>query len=294
MTKLEYKINQELKQIEHFHKIDSPVSVVSNKRDYDIRKDMRMIAKDARNFSIGVTSNRRGDIGTWANEDVAKMAGYYKAKGLEDSTIINYVSSLRSFLFETKRTNITASNGDLGLKRVIEYKDKSLKTGGVDINKKLAYFKEKDINVFVQLKLAEIAGLRREESIHAGLALAKGYHILKNNTLELKGSWCKNGRPRNITLSDEKAEKIRELQKYATGGEYKMDRNLKQEKNHLSNSIKAQGFNMHAVRHSEAQERYAELTAQGKSDKEARQIVSEELGHGRIYVTKVYLNKDGD
>lgn len=264
---------------------------MSNKRDYDIRKDMRMIAKDARNLGIGVTSNRRGDIGTWTNVDVAKMACYYKAKELQDSTIINYVSSLRSFLFETKRTNITASNGELGLKRVIEYKDKSLKARGVDISEKLKFFKEKDINVYIQLKLAEIVGLRREESIHAGFALAKGYTILKGNVLELKGSWCKNTRPRNITLSDEKAEKIRELQKYAMGGKYKMDRDLKQEKNHLSNSIKAQGFNIHAVRHSEAQKRYSELITEGKSDKEARKIVSNELGHGRIYVTKVYLGK---
>ena len=48
---------------------------------------------------------------------------------------------------------------------------------------------------------------------------------------------------------------------------------------------------MHAVRHSEAHERHAELIAEGKSDREARQVVSNELGHGRIYVTKVYLGK---
>ena len=30
---------------------------------------------------------------------------------------------------------------------------------------------------------------------------------------------------------------------------------------------------------------------EGKSDREARQVFSNELGHGRIYVTKVYLGK---
>ena len=289
MTKLEYKINQELKQIEHFHKVDNPISPVSNKRDHDIRQDMVMIARDARHCEIGVTANKRGDIGTWTNTDIKQIVNHYKAAGLTDATIINYVSSLRSFLFETKRTNITASNGELGLKRVIEYKDKSLGAKGIDINEKLAHFKEKDINVYVQLKIAEIAGLRREEAIHAGLAIAKDYSILKGNVLELKGSWCKNGRPRNIALSDEKAKEIKELQKYAKGGEYRMDRNLKQEKDHLSNSIKAQGFNMHAVRHSEAQERYAELIGKGFTEKEAKTTVSQELGHNRDYITKVYL-----
>ncbi len=289
MTKIEFKINQELKQIEHFHKVDNPVSPVSNKRDHDIRQDMGMIARDARYYSIGVTANRKGDIGTWTNADIKKMADYYKAQGLKDATIINYVSSLRSFLFETKRTNISATNGELGLKRVMEYNDKSLKAKGVDINEKLNYFKVKDINVYVQLKLAQIAGLRREETIHAGLAIAKGYSVLKENILELKGSWCKNGRPRNITLSDEKAKEIKELQKYAKRGEYRMDRNLKQEKDHLSNSIKAQGFNMHAVRHSEAQERYAELKLLGYNEKEAKTAVSQELGHNRDYITKVYI-----
>ena len=289
MTKLEYRINQELKQIKHFHKVDSPISVVSNKRDHDIREDMMRIAHDARNYGIGVTANKKGDIGKWTNEDVRKMADYYKVAGLTDATIINYVSSLRSFLFETKRTNITASNGELGLKRVIEYKDKSLKSKGINLNEKLSYFKEKDTNVYTQLKLAEIAGLRREESIHAGLALTKGYSVLKGNVLKLKGSWCKNGRPRNIALSGEKVKEIRELQKHAMNNEYRTDRNLKQEKDHLSNSIKAQGFNIHAVRHSEAQERFSELINKGFNEKEAKMAVSQELGHNRDYITKVYL-----
>jgi hypothetical protein len=250
---------------------------------------MEIIARDARYYGIGVTANRKGDIGTWTNADIKKMADYYKAQGLKDATIINYVSSLRSFLFETKRTNVKVTNGELGLRRVMEYNDKSLEAKGIDINEKLAHFKEKDINVYVQLKIAEIAGLRREEAIHAGLAIAKGYSVLKENILELKGSWCKNGRPRNIALSDEKAKEIKELQKFATGGNYKMDRNLKQEKDHLSNSIKSQCFNMHAVRHSEAQERYAEFVNKGFTEKAAKMAVSQELGHNRDYITKVYL-----
>ena len=291
MTKIEFKINHELKQIEHFHKIDNPVSVVSNKRDHDIRQDMGMIARDARYYDIGVTANRKSDIGTWTNADIKKMADYYKAHGLKDATIINYVSSLRSFLFETKRTNITATNGELGLKRVIEYNDKSLGAKGIDINEKLAHFKEKDVNVYVQLKISSIVGLRKEESVHAALALAKGYDIVKDNKLILKGSWCKNGRPREIKLSQEKVREFAELKEFAISSDYNKSRDLKQEMNHLGNSIKNAGFNMHAVRHSEAQERYAELIAEDKSDKEARQVVSNELGHGRIYVTKIYLGK---
>ena len=82
MTKLEYRINQELKQITHFHKVDNPVSVVSNKRDHDIREDMRRIAGGARNFGIGVTANKKGDIGTWTNADIKQMFywNFYKRK----------------------------------------------------------------------------------------------------------------------------------------------------------------------------------------------------------------------
>ena len=79
MTKIEYKINLELKQIEHFHKVDNPVSVVSNKRDHDIRQDLRRIAQDARNFGIGVTANRKGDIGKWTNADIKQIVNHYKA-----------------------------------------------------------------------------------------------------------------------------------------------------------------------------------------------------------------------
>ena len=289
MTKLEYKINQELKQIEHFHKVDNPISPVSNKRDHDIRQDMVMIARDARHCEIGVTANKRGDIGTWTNTDIKQIVNHYKAAGLTDATIINYVSSLRSFLFETKRTNITASNGELGLKRVIEYKDKSLKAKGIDLNEKLAYFKEKDVNVYVQLKISSIVGLRKEESVHAALALAKGYDIVKDNKLILKGSWCKNGRPREIGLSPEKVREFAELKQFAVNNNYNKSRNLKQEMDHLANCIKSAGFNMHAVRHSIAQERYAELIADGHSEKYSKITVSQELGHNRDYITKVYL-----
>ena len=291
MTKIEYKINQELKEIEHFHKMDTPLSVVSNKSDHDIRQNMRRIGHDARNYGIGVTANRKADIGKWSNADIAKMVSYYKAQGLKDATIINYVSSLRSFLHETGRTNINISNGELRLKREIEYKDKSLKTKGVDINEKLQYFKEKDANVYVQLKIASIAGLRKEESVHAALALAKGYKIVKNGRLELKGSWCKNGRPREIKLSSEKIKELMELRKYAMNCNYDTGRNLKQEMNHLGNSIKNAGFNMHAVRHSVAQERYVELVSKGHSEKYSKIAVSNELGHNRDYVTKVYLGR---
>lgn len=291
MTKIEYKINRELQEIEHFHKMDAPLSVVSNKSDHDIRQDMRRIAHDARNYDIGVTANRKADIGKWSNADIAKMVNYYKTQGLKDATIINYISSLRSFLHETMRTNINISNGELGLKREIEYKDKSLNAKGVDINEKLRYFKEKDANVYVQLKIASIAGLRKEESVHAALALAKGYKIVKNGRLELKGSWCKNGRPREIKLSSEKIKELMELRKYAMNCNYDTNRNLKQEMNHLGNSIKNAGFNMHAVRHSVAQERYVELVSKGHSEKYSKIAVSNELGHNRDYVTKVYLGR---
>jgi len=186
MMKIEYKVNQELKQITHFNRMDSPMSVVSNKRDHGIRQDLRHIAHDARDYGVGVMANKKGDFGKWTNDDIKQIVNYYKSTGLTDATIINYVLSLRSFLLETKRTNITASNSELGLKRVIEYKDKSLEAKGIDINEKLQYFKEKDANVYVQLK---------------------------------------------------------------------------------SNSIKNAGFNMHAVRHSIAQERYAELVSNDRSEK---------------------------
>ena len=292
MTNLQFNIKNELKFIDHFHKIDNPIAVVSNKRDHDIRKDLMNIATDARQFGIAkrcVKSN----ISKWENVDVKNMVNFYRVHGLKDATIINYVSSLRSFLHETGRTNITASNYELGLKRIIEYKDKSLSAKGVDINEKLQYFKEKDVNVYTQLKLASISGLRREEAIHAGLAIFKGYDIVKDNKLILKGSWCKNGRAREIALSDEKIKEIKELQKYVMNNKYRMDRNLKQEKKHLSNSIERAGFNMHAVRHSVAQETYTELKNEGFTEKEAKTAVSQELGHGagRSDITNIYLCK---
>ncbi len=59
--------------------------------------------------------------------------------------------------------------------------------------------------------------------------------------------------------------------------------------NHLGNSIKNAGFNIHAVRHSVAQERCVELINKDFNEKTAKMAVSQELGHNRDYITKVYL-----
>ena len=294
MTNLEFNIKNELKNIEHFHKVENPTSVVSDKRDADIRKDMSMIATDARRFGIS-KRDEKAEISKWTNSDIKNMTDFYKNKGLAAGTIINYVSSLRSFLKETGRTNIDISNKTLGLVRIIDYSNKSFsaKYPALNLTDKLSHFKGKDVNVYTQLKLAKIAGLRREESVHAALALAKRYDILKDNKLILKGSWCKNGRPREIKLSLEKVKEIKELQNFAVHNDYNKSRNLEREKKHLSNSVYRNGFNIHSLRHEAAQERYAEFVLSGYTEKTSESAVSQFLGHGpdRQDVTNIYLGK---
>lgn len=50
----------------------------------------------------------------------------------------------------------------------------------------------------------------------------------------------------------------------------------------------------HGLRHFYCQNRYMELRHKGLSDEESRKIVSRELGHFRIQITDIYLNRRKD
>jgi len=50
----------------------------------------------------------------------------------------------------------------------------------------------------------------------------------------------------------------------------------------------------HGLRHSFAREKYREFISKGFSRQTSRKLVAEQLGHGRDYVTLIYLGPDSD
>jgi integrase len=161
-----------------------------------------------------------------------------------------------------------------------------------------------DPHVRMSLRLQAAFGLRREESIKFRPGDADwGDHIA------LKGSWTKGGRERAVpvTMPEQRAV-LDEARRLAGSGSLIPARKTYIQQQYVyDGQCKAAGLsNMHGLRHRYAQMRYEALTGwkapkaggsrvkqldveQRKTDREARQQISRELGHERLAVTAVYL-----
>jgi len=131
--------------------------------------------------------------------------------------------------------------------------------------------------------------------------------------------WTKGGIGRTLSITNEKQRQwLIEVSKLIKPGEslIPVDRTYKQHLSQYQVQTKAMGVSkLHGLRHAYAQRRYHELTraldprgqgllcpiAGGVSskslkgfekdlDRQARMILTRELGHSRVAITKIYLN----
>lgn len=163
-----------------------------------------------------------------------------------------------------------------------------------------------DAYVKMLLRLQEAFGLRREESIKF-----IGTWADRDDKIVLKASWCKGGREREIPIRNELQRNVlNEVKVFAKGKSliptsFTYVQQMRRYEDHTS---KAGLHKMHGLRHAFAQLRYFELTgrlasaAGGKTskeltkeekqlDREARLIISMELGHEREQITAIYLGR---
>ena len=162
----------------------------------------------------------------------------------------------------------------------------------------------RDKNIQHSLQLQSLFGLRREEAIKFNPYFAdKGTH------LELKGSWCKGSRSREIPIITAQQQEFIALLKATYGNNSLIPPALRyvDQLNLYKNTVPTIGIGKgHGLRHNYAQDRYQELSGKecparggisqremSKSDREEdRQIrlqISAELGHVREQITSVYL-----
>lgn len=159
------------------------------------------------------------------------------------------------------------------------------------------------------LQLQEKFGLRREESIKFNAKFAD-----KGNYIQLKDTWCKGGRPREVPIrTEEQRQLLNEVKQFQQENRLKAlipkDKNYyKQLKRYENTTNRIGEKNNHGLRHQYAQDRYKELVGwecpkrgglsakemtpeQREIDYKARMIISSELGHGREEVTRNYLGR---
>lgn len=230
-------------------------------------------------------------VGRWLKEDIAT------------GTIKNRMSAIRWWARKVDKQNVVArSNVHYGIPNRIfvtnESKAKSLFEGDLA--------KVRDVHVRMSLRLQHAFGLRREEAIKFMPSVAD-----KGDYLQLKPSWTKGGKARQIPIRTEAQRKFIDMvHKLAGKGSLiPSTRNYVQQLRIYEGHTNRAGLSkMHGLRHAYAQRRYLELTgwqspaAGGPTSKQlttshrqkdygARLTISKELGHEREQVTAVYLGR---
>lgn len=233
---------------------------------------------------------------------VTALVEKWKGEGLGDGTLKNRMGWLRWWASAVRKTSIMLpTNEAYGIGQRQRFNgDRSNKLD----RDKLARVSDPLVRYALQLQAA--FGLRREEAIKFRVAYAD-----RGDRLVLKPSWTKGGRYREIPVLHPKQRALLDDIRAHVG-----DRALipdgkqfvEQMRRHDHERAQAGLGKGHGLRHAYAQWRYKVLTghdcpakggpaavamsAEGKAaDLRAREIIAEELGHGRVDVTDTYLGR---
>jgi hypothetical protein len=276
---------------------DGSFATQSNRRSI-----LRQFADDLARAGFNIRQMKAQDL---KGRHVGALLRRWQSEGLAISTIKNRMAVLRWWAEKVGNPGAVKSNEDLGIEKreytTNENKSASIQT--VDLSKM-------DERIAASLVLQSEFGLRREEAMKFQPEYAlSGRSPLDPETKEirLKGSWTKGGRDRVIPIKTQAQREALLKAAYLarSGSMIPPDRSYRQHLIIWEKETASQGIGRtHGLRHAYAQRRYMELTGwaapavagirkltpdERQKDKEARKIISEELGHGRIAITNAYL-----
>ena len=229
----------------------------------------------------------------------------WKRDGISTGTFKNRMSVVRWICAKINKRHIVARENSaygIGRRRYVTNVSKAVSLPHGNLARvKCPY-------VRMSLELQRELGLRREEAIKIEVAWAD-----RGTRLVLRASWTKGGRPREIPIRTESQREVldraRALAATTPRGSLIPNATYKDQVRRYERQTVAAGLHrMHGLRHAYAQNRYFELTGRlapaapgGKPrqlrrderplDREARDIISEELGHGREQITALYLGR---
>lgn len=230
------------------------------------------------------------------------LLGRWRHDGLSAGTLKNRLAHLRWWAEKVgKEGLISSSNVQLDIPKRVFVTNENKAT---DIQDNLV--RVTDAYVRISLELQREFGLRREEATKFQPRYAdRGDH------LRIKGSWTKGGRERviPITTPEQRPTLDRAHKLVGEGSLIPVGRTYIEQRHVYDRQCKLADLkHMHGLRHAYAQRRYEALTgwkspaaggpstrsltpSQRLADFEARQIISRELGHERVEITKVYLGR---
>lgn len=224
----------------------------------------------------------------------------WRNDGLSAGTIKNRMAHLRWWAEKIGRKGLIASsNSQLDIPKRVFVTNVSK---AAEVQDKLG--RVGDPYVRASLELQRVFGLRREESIKF-----QPHYADQGDHLKIKGSWTKGGRERVIPIitSEQRAALDFAHKLVGVRSLIPAEKTYIEQRHVYDRQCKlAELKRMHGLRHAYAQLRYEALTgwkppaaggpstqsltaSQRLADFEARLIISRELGHERIEITKVYL-----
>ncbi|KTD56760.1 hypothetical protein Lsan_2920 [Legionella santicrucis] len=251
-----------------------------------------------------------GHIKGIKSKHIYELVEHWKSQGKNTGTIKNYMSKLRKTAAMLNDPNLVKPDNTAYHIEKRSYVPKYNKAiHKIDLSKCT------DPYIRLSLEGQSLFGLRREESIK--FIVSEAY---QGDSIDIKPSWTKGGIGRTLKITNQ-AQRIW-LDKIATlvkPGESLIpkDRSYKQHLNHYEAQTKAMGVSkLHGLRHAFAQRQYRELTKffdphkigfacpmeggklfkemntiEQAIDRKVRLIISHQLGHSRLSITKIYCGK---
>ena len=271
----------------------------------EMKKDLSYSTVSARLERLKLMRNQLEENGYvvshpkgFKQKHITSLVNKWKENNLSAGRMKNMLSDLRYICRYFNRGNVVPKNDDLGVgqRTYVAQKDKS---------KNLSFEAIKDRHLKISLELQKQFGLRREECLKI-----KPHMAHKDGFIKLEASWCKGNIERVIPIRNaNQLEAIENAKKLVGINQSLIPKNesYKDRVQYYSNETRSHNMkNLHGLRHAYAQTRFEEIagfmppikggknrsnmtTDEKKRDHLARRIVSEELGHSRLAITKVYL-----
>lgn len=238
------------------------------------------------------------DIKQLKQKHVRCLVNQFKESQLSLRSIKNKLSVLRLTCQVMRKTDVVLDNNVYELPPPIPKSDSPQRAiHEIDLSE----FEHPNIRFSVALQ--KEFGLRREEALKFDVSKAdKGDHIL------LQASWTKGGIERDVSITTgSQRALLDEIKEFCPKSSLipKEDSYIAHRRRYDEAVRNSNYNNLHGLRHAYAQRRYQVLTGMpcpnqgGKHhkdmtgsekdrDHEARSIISIELGHSRISITKIY------
>lgn len=287
-----FSVNQLVEKIDHY----------SHASKADMRHMLHRCMKDLHELGYKLSH-----LNGLKPKHVHILVEHWKSQNKNTATIKNYMSKLRKTAHLINNpTLIKPSNDQYNIAKRSYIPTQNKAIFNLDLSKCT------DPHIRLSLEAQAMFGLRREESMK--LVLSEAW---QGNRLVVKPSWTKGGIGRTLSITSEAQRQwLSKATQMIRQGESLIPKN-RTYKTHLSHyqkqAEKLGVHKLHGLRHAYAQNRYHELTKElspnniglvcpiqgGKTykdlspqekqlDRLARTILSADLGHSRLEITRIY------